>query len=104
MSSFVRAAALKDLADGACLAVTVEARKLLLCRRGEQVFAVDNRCSHAGSDLDGGAFEGFELECPWHGARFDVRSGKACGPPAYRPIGSYETKIEGEDVLVLVKG
>jgi len=52
-------------------------------------YAVEDVCTHDGGDLAGGEVHGFEVECPRHGARFDLRSGAVTCPPAYEPITSF---------------
>ncbi len=49
-------------------------------------FALDNACSHEEGPLAEGEIEGHEVMCPWHGARFDVRTGEVLGPPAYEDL------------------
>jgi len=59
-----------------------------------QLYAVEDVCTHDGGDLAGGTRQGFELECPRHGARFDVRTGAVLCPPAYEPIATFPVKSE----------
>ena len=56
------------------------------------LYAVEDTCTHDGGDLAGGDLHGFEVECPRHGARFDVRSGQPTCPPAYQPIACFPIK------------
>lgn len=53
------------------------------------LYAVEDTCTHDGGDLAGGEVHGFEVECPRHGARFDLRTGGVTRPPAYEPIASF---------------
>ena len=64
------------------------------------VYAVGDRCSHAEASLSEGEVFGTEVECPLHGAVFDLTSGEALTFPAVRPVPSYPTRVEGERVLV----
>ena len=59
------------------------------------LYAVEDTCTHDGGDLAGGEVHGFEVECPRHGARFDVRTGAVTKPPAYEPITSFPVCEEG---------
>ncbi len=67
---------------------------------GGQFYAIDDVCTHDGGPLDQGTLEGEVIECPRHGARFDVRSGKVLALPAVRPISAYRLKVEGDHILV----
>jgi len=58
------------------------------------LYAVEDICTHDGGELAGGDVEGFEVVCPRHGARFDLRTGAAMCPPAYEPIAKFPVKIE----------
>jgi 3-phenylpropionate/trans-cinnamate dioxygenase ferredoxin subunit len=53
------------------------------------LYAVEDICTHDGGELAGGDVVGFEVECPRHGARFDVRTGQPTCPPAYEPIARF---------------
>lgn len=103
MADFVRAAAVADLPSGQLLAVEVEGRKICLAHTEDgEVYALQDNCSHQDFPLSAGELEGGRVECAWHGARFDVASGRALALPAIRPVKTYEVKIEGEDILVAI--
>jgi 3-phenylpropionate/trans-cinnamate dioxygenase ferredoxin subunit len=59
-----------------------------------ELYAVEDVCTHDGGDLATGELYGYDIECPRHGARFDVRSGAVLCPPAYEPIAKFPVKIE----------
>ena len=63
-----------------------------------ELYAIEDVCTHDGGDLAGGALHGFEVECPRHGARFDVRTGAVLSPPAYEPVAKFPVKVEGGSV------
>lgn len=85
-------------------AVVVEAagRRIAVCNAEGQYYAVDDLCSHDGGPLDQGEVRDHEIECPRHGARFDIRSGRPLCLPAVRPIQTYPTRISGGSVEVEV--
>ena len=61
------------------------------------LYAIEDVCSHDGGELAGGDVHGFEVECPRHGARFDVRTGAVTCPPAYEPIASFPVhEVDGQ--------
>jgi 3-phenylpropionate/trans-cinnamate dioxygenase ferredoxin subunit len=61
------------------------------------LYAIEDICSHDGGELAGGDVHGFEVECPRHGARFDVRSGAVTCLPAYEPIASFPVhEVDGQ--------
>jgi len=97
-----RAARLADLATGLPLAVTLpDGQRICLVKDGERIFAIADRCTHKDFALSGGDLVApCVLECPWHGARFDVRTGQAVLGPATDTIATYSVRIVGEEVFV----
>ena len=95
----MRACSLAELdAAGGLLAVGDGRREAVVVRAGGEVYALDRACPHEGYPLDEGDLLGETLTCPWHGWRFDVRSG-ACltaGEDARR----YRAWIQDGDVYV----
>ncbi|MEZ5443877.1 MAG: non-heme iron oxygenase ferredoxin subunit [Lysobacterales bacterium] len=63
------------------------------CVDGEH-YAIEDVCTHDGAELAGGPLCGFELECPRHGARFDLRTGRALCPPAYVDTHVFPLRVE----------
>ena len=58
------------------------------------LFAIEDICTHDGGELTGGGIEGRQVECPRHGARFDITTGEALTPPAYEPTAKFPVKVE----------
>ena len=69
---------------------------------GGEFFALDDICTHAYASMADGYIEGDCIECPLHGAQFNIRTGKAETPPATEDLKSYEVTVDGEDILVAV--
>lgn len=63
-------------------------------------YAIGNICTHEQGPLAEGILDNFEVECPWHSARFDIRTGKVLSPPAETDVPKYEVKIEGDDIFI----
>lgn len=59
-----------------------------------ELYAIEDVCTHDGGELAGGELHGYEIECPRHGARFDVRTGAVLCAPAYEPIAKFPVKVE----------
>ena len=100
MAEFQDVAALDDIEQGVPFALTIDGVQVILCRDGEEVYAVEDRCSHMDVKLRTGSLEGAEITCKAHGARFDLKSGKALCMPAVTPIKTYEAQVEAGRVLV----
>ena len=74
-----------------------------VCNVGGEFYAIDDLCTHDGGSLDQGELEGDEIECPRHGARFDVRTGEATQLPAFEPVQRHAVRVEGDDLQVGVE-
>jgi 3-phenylpropionate/trans-cinnamate dioxygenase ferredoxin subunit len=74
--------------------------RIAVCNVDGQFYAIEDVCSHDGGPLDQGQLEGDEIECPRHGARFNVRTGEATLMPAVMPVPTFPIKIEGNQIFV----
>ncbi len=90
-----------DIPDDGCLAGHVGKKEVLLVRRGEEFLAVDAHCTHYHGPLAEGILVGDTVRCPWHHARFDLRTGEAIGPPALSPLGCWD--VDHSDGKVYVR-
>lgn len=100
MAKFVRVCGVSDVADGKVGYAEVDGLRLAICHQDGQFYAIDDVCTHDGGPLDQGDLQGFNIECPRHGAKFDIRTGRVTALPAIIPIGTYDVKVDGEDVFV----
>ena len=101
--AYVKAAKLSDIPQGQVRLVEVEDEEVALCNVGGEIFAVANLCTHDGGPLGEGEMVDHQIECPRHGARFDVRTGAVTVLPAVLPIPTYEVKVEGDDILIEIE-
>jgi 3-phenylpropionate/trans-cinnamate dioxygenase ferredoxin subunit len=99
-SDFSPVAKLSELPEGAPYGAQLPSgERVCLVRVGEQVFAFEDRCSHAEFPLTAGEMVGeYTIECALHGARFDIRDGSVVDLPATDPLTCYEVKVENGSV------
>lgn len=97
----IEVARLDDLVPGEPRRVIAAGVPLLLVREGPSVFAIAPTCTHEKADLDEGLVEDGCIECPRHGARFDLRSGAALTLPATRDLATYPLHVEEGRILVV---
>ena len=100
MADFVKVATTGEIAPGQGKIVEVQGKEIALFNVGGEYFAIDNMCTHEEASLAEGEISGFEVTCPLHGAKFDVRSGQVLGPPAYDDVTSYPVRVSGADVEI----
>jgi len=91
MSEFLQAATKSDLKDGEKMLAEVDERLVILFQVGDDYFCIDD-----------GEHEGFEIACPRHGAKFDIRCGKALCMPATQGTVAHEVKVDGDSILVKI--
>ena len=102
-AGFVTVAKASDVPEGAIKYADVGGVPVAICRINGELFAVGNLCTHDGGPLSGGSLDDHAIECPRHGARFDVRDGHVVCFPAAAPIPSYPVRVQGDDIQVQVR-
>jgi glycine betaine catabolism B len=97
---FVKVAETTDIQSTMMKAIEAAGENICLINVEGKYYAIGNVCTHEGGPLAEGTLEGYEVECPWHGSKFDIRTGKVTRPPASEPESTYEVKVEGNDILI----
>jgi len=100
---FIAVAKASDIPTGQVRTFEHQDRSIAVCNVEGQFYAVEDTCTHDDGPLGEGVLEGCSIECPRHGARFDVRSGEVLQMPAAFPIRTFETKVEQGTVFVKVE-
>ena len=103
MSNFVPVAKLPDFDNQPAKCVEVAGKKVALFKLGDEFFAIDDTCTHRGGPLSQGNIEGDEIECPWHGAHFNIRSGKVTLAPASDDVSKYNVRLSGDEIEIEVE-
>ena len=101
MADFVEAGKLNEIPDPGKLLVEVGERLVVLIRAAGHIYALDDICTHDGGPLSEGPLdlEHETIECPRHGAKFNVKTGAAT-MPATKPTRTHEVKVDGDRVFV----
>lgn len=100
MSEWIDVCAAEELAPGEFRTVWVDDVEVAVINCEGGLHAIEDVCTHDGGELTGGIIEGCEIECPRHGARFDIRSGEVLAPPAYEPIATYPVEVRDGRIVV----
>ena len=98
--AFTKVGQLADVPPGSAKVFHVRDREIAVCNVESDLYAIENICTHDQGSLDQGELIGYEIECPRHGARFDVRTGDVTEDPAVLPVDSFPVRLEGDDVEV----
>ncbi|MDQ2871606.1 MAG: non-heme iron oxygenase ferredoxin subunit [Candidatus Eremiobacteraeota bacterium] len=93
-------AKVSDVAPGTTKRIVIGGIEVMLCNVDGSIYAIEDVCTHDGGPLDQGFLEGTCIECPRHGAKFDVRTGAVMQLPAVMPVASYPVHVDGDDIFV----
>lgn len=99
-AEYIAVATVDELPNGARKIVEVDGKPIAVFNIAGTLYAIADVCSHDDGPVAEGDLYGYEIECPRHGARFDVRTGKVLSFPAIVDIPAYPVKIENGEVLV----
>ncbi len=102
MNDFVKVAKISEILPGEVKSYLVENEVIAICNVEGKFYALKDECTHMEFPLSDGVLEGETITCAHHGAEFDVRSGEALCMPAVEPVDTYELKVDGEDIYVLL--
>jgi nitrite reductase/ring-hydroxylating ferredoxin subunit/metal-sulfur cluster biosynthetic enzyme len=97
---WVKVATVGEIPKGGLKEARLDDRSLAIFHLEGGFYAIEDVCTHDGGPLAEGILEGDVIECPRHGARFDLKTGAVLSLPAVTPVPTFAVRIEGEDVLV----
>ncbi len=97
---YVTVAAVDELPPGKRIFVEVDGERIVVFNVAGKYFAIRDACSHDDGPVGEGEVDGLEIECPRHGARFSLETGRALTLPAVVDIPAYPVRIVGAEVQV----
>ncbi|HKZ84848.1 MAG TPA: non-heme iron oxygenase ferredoxin subunit [Anaerolineae bacterium] len=100
MSEFVTVAKVGEIAPGMVKVVRVDGVPIGVAHVDGEFYAFADVCTHDDGPVAEGELDGYQIECPRHGARFDIRTGAVRLLPAVVPIPVYPLRIEGDEIQV----
>jgi len=100
VKEFTRAFPESELPEGRIKAIEINGHPVAIARYQGIIYAVDDICTHDGGHLGEGDVVKGQVQCPRHGARFELATGQVTRMPAVFPISRYETKIENGEIYV----
>jgi 3-phenylpropionate/trans-cinnamate dioxygenase ferredoxin subunit len=103
MATFVKVATRSELPPGSKKLVEVDGRAIAVLHCDGGYYAIDDVCTHDGGPLAEGDLIGCEIQCPRHGARFDVRTGRPLSMPAIEPVATHAVEVRGDDIYVAIE-
>jgi nitrite reductase/ring-hydroxylating ferredoxin subunit len=100
VANWIRVAAVEAVPTGELLGVEAAGKPIVLANVDGDLYALEDQCSHQEFPLSDGFLEGDRLECAWHGAEFDVCTGRAMSLPAIRPVKTFNVEIRESDIFI----
>ena len=100
MTDFVKVAKISDIKNGERKIIELNDVIVALFNINGEFYCIEDVCTHDDGPVAEGALNGFEIECPRHGALFDIRDGSVLSMPAVVPVPTYRVKIDGDDILI----
>src|SRR5215831_11420093 len=100
---FEKGLEIDKVADGGMLLGHAFGEAVLVARRGDALFCIGAICTHYGGPLANGLMVDCTVRCPWHHARFDLRTGEAIAAPALNDVACFNIEKRGERFLVTAK-
>jgi len=92
-----------EVQEGKLVHITAGGKEIVVTRLDGNYYAMDNVCTHAGADLHEGELNNNELTCPWHGAKWDIKTGNLISfPQKLRPLQIHKVLIENDTLYVEV--
>ena len=102
MGKFVKVATKSEIADQSAKLLEIEDKRIAVFNLGGRFYALDDTCPHVEGPLSEGPIEGEEVECPWHGSRFNIKTGEVTASPAVEGVARYNVRVTGDDIEVEV--
>ena len=99
-AGWIRVAAADEVPPDGLKAVQTDGGPIVLVNVDGHIYALEDRCSHQDYPLSAGELEDGELECAFHGARFDVCTGRATQLPAVVPVRTFPVEVQGGEVFI----
>lgn len=99
---FIKVASVADIANNSVKVIEANGKRIALCHAEGEFFAIADLCTHDNGPLGEGELSDHQVECPRHGARFDIRTGKALCLPAILPVPTYKVEVRQDEVFIEV--
>jgi 3-phenylpropionate/trans-cinnamate dioxygenase ferredoxin subunit len=97
---FVRVASVGEIPEGGLKEVRLDDRSIAIFHLEDGYYAIEDVCTHDGGPLAEGIREGDVIECPRHGARFDLKTGAVLSLPAVTPVPTFQVRVAGDEIQI----
>ncbi len=102
MADYITVATTDEVKPGERIVVEAKDHYVAVFNVDGTYYAIEDVCTHDDGPLAEGELDGFVIECPRHGAQFDIRTGKVLRFPAITPVPRYEVRVQDGDIQVSI--
>lgn len=99
-TALVDLCAVDDVPEGGALKVETDDLILAVFKTNEEIYVIDDQCTHGPGSLSEGFLHGYEIECDFHQGCYDIRTGEVTAPPCMVPVNSYRVVVENGRVSI----
>ena len=96
----VKVCTVSDIKEGKPKLVSVNGKRAMIVKIGKNFHCIGAVCTHKGGPLNEGFIEDNTVQCPWHGGKFNLETGKVESPPPTEDVPAYKVEIKGDYVYV----
>ena len=100
MTDWIDVIAENALANGEHIVIDVDGTQVAIFKLDDEFYAIEDLCTHDGTEIASGKLENDEIVCPRHGARFCIKTGAVKAPPAHEALSCFPIRIEAGKVQV----
>ncbi len=101
-NGFIKVANRSEIPPGEVKSFFVDNESIAICNVGGEFYAIKDECTHMEFPLSDGVLEKETITCAYHGAEFNVKTGEALCMPAVEPVETFELKLDGDDIYILL--
>lgn len=102
MGEFIKVAKISDVPAGTAKSFLVKNEVIAVFNLNNNYYALRDQCSHMDLPISDGIIEQSRVTCAYHGAEFDIKTGKALCAPAYDPVESFEVMVQDEQIYISI--
>ena len=97
---WVKAGKVADLSAGVPKVVELENLRVALIKLEDGIYCIEDICTHDEGPVAEGPVEGEVIECPRHGAKFDIKTGAVVSMPAITPVRTFPVRVQGSEIEI----
>ena len=103
MEKYIKVGQTSEISPGSGKCVEVAGNRIAIFNVEGQFYGIEDTCTHASGPLSEGSLAGEEVECPWHGASFNIKTGESTSLPASRNVKFFNVKVSDGEIEIAIE-